>query len=135
MRPKSIIQFEQVYIAMIVVGLISTALNWNTAVAQLAANPMTAQFGPGFLIGSAVVGLVVNLLLLYYVARKASVVAKWIVVVFTVVGVLFALPGLFSNVLPPLVGILTVVSIVLSVIAACLLFRPDANAWFADGRG
>ena len=46
---------------------------------------------PSIMIVSIVVGAVISLLLWYFVARQAAVVAKWIVVVFFAIGLLVVL--------------------------------------------
>lgn len=82
-----------------------------------------------------VVGILVPLLLWYFIARRASNVAKWIYVVLTALGLL----GFVSSLANPLVakGVITVLglnTVGLQFYAAWLLFRPDASAWL-DSRG
>ena len=131
MRPKSIVQFERVYIATIVLGLLNTVLSWNATADQLAAvDPMMRQLGPGVIATGTAISLLVNLVLLYFIARRGSRIAKWIMVVLTVAGILAALPAFMVAPMPPLIVVITFAMIALSLFAVYLLFRPDAQAWF-----
>ena len=136
-RPVSIINFERCYLGRVALGFLALALTWNTQVAMLTRNPATAQLGGGALYGSLLTGLVIGaviaILLWYFAARRASVVAKWIIVVFFAFGVLSLLNSLSKGViLPGLGGVLTVTNTVLQAVAVWMLFKPDAKAWFAD---
>ena len=133
MRPKSIILFERLFLTMIVVGVLNGFLNFTTAKAQLQADPQAAaMFGSGFLIGAIILGVIINLLLWFFVARKGSVVAKWIVVVFfglSLLGIVTSLPNL---VFPT--ALLSFLALILQGAAVYMLFRPDAVAWLKGDR-
>lgn len=138
LRPISIIQFERCYLGSLVLGFLTLAFSWNAQMAMLQRNPATAQMAGGVLYGSLLTGLVlgavVTLVLWYFAARRASVVAKWIIVVFFAIGLLSLLNTLSKGMVPPgLGGVLTITNVVLQAVAVYLLFRPDAKAWF-DGR-
>ena len=136
-RPASIIMFERCYLAAWLIGLIRTAVGWNAMVATANANPSAAALGPSFaetvMIVSVVIGAVISLLLWYFVARRGSVVAKWIVVVFFAIGLLASVRNLFVTELN--MGVLvafSIVALVLQAVAVTMLFRPDAKPWFGD---
>lgn len=138
-RPISIVWFERCYLGCVVLGVINTAVAWNTTVAKMAENPATAQFGPSFvpnmLIGGVVLSVLVSLLLWYFTARKGSVVTKWIITVLFVLGILGLVMGLVQHSLPPgPTAVLTIVAWVLDAIAVWQLFRPDTRAWFGENR-
>ena len=83
------------------------------------------------MIGSMVISLTIYLLLWFFIARKASSVAKWILVAFTGLGVAslayaFATVGIAGD----LNALLSLAYYVLGVIAVVYLFKPDAEAWF-----
>ncbi|WP_174293053.1 hypothetical protein [Sphingomonas bacterium] len=135
LRPQSIITFERCYLGAWLIGLVNLALTWNGRLALADANA-AATIGAGTVSTIALVGVVVGgiitLTLWWFVARQASVVAKWIVVVFFGLGVLGFLASIGrGTMLPGIGGVLTVVSWVLQAVAVFMLFRPDANAWFA----
>lgn len=133
MRPKSIEQFALVYAAIILVGLASTALSWNDMMAQVSVQQMIAQVGAASVYIVAGVGLLIQLLLWFFITRRGSAVAKWVFVVLTVLAVISGIWGLaLSGASSPVMGILGVAMLVLQVIAIWLLFRPDTPAWFGE---
>ena len=101
---------------------------------------VAAGVGTGTLAVGVVIGILVPLLLWYFIARRASNVAKWIFVVLTAVGLLGFLSALANPMVPKgLVTLLGAAGTGLQVYGAWLLFRPDAAAWLdakgADGAG
>ena len=141
MRPQSIQLFEKVYLASIAIGLVNAVLSWSQVDAMLADPRMQAAgVGTGTLVLGVVIGILVPLLLWYFIARRASNVAKWIYVVLTAVG-LFGFLSALANPMAPkgLITLLGAAATGLQVYGAWLLFRPDAAAWFeskgADGPG
>ena len=130
MRPISIVNFERCYLGAIVVGLLNSLFTIPVMMRTPQVAQATARFGGGFIYISMVLNIVVTLLLWYFAARKASVVAKWIIVVFFAFGVLGILVNLTRGFPTGLSGVLSIVAIALQAVAVYLLFRPDANAWF-----
>ena len=131
MRPQSIELFEKVYLGSIALGLVNTALSWGALTASLkTVSDGAMKMGPGVMVGSIVIGLVISLLLWFFVARRASSVAKWIFVVITAIGVFGVLSSLANPLTPKgLTMIGGMIATALQVFAAWLLFRPDAVAW------
>ena len=85
--------------------------------------------GQGFAVGSFVVGIAIYLLLWFFIARKASNVAKWIFVVLlalSVLSVLYTLAASFALTVTTLLGLAIYA---LEISAAVFLFRDDAVAW------
>ena len=141
-RPPSIVSFERLYLGSIVLGLVNTAIGWKAredllnANPAVAGNPQAQAMLAWMLPAATVVGLAISLLLWFLVARKASLVAKWIVTVFAgfgaigAIGVLWTLVrGLSPSLLVSVVGLVTTG---LSIAAAAMLFRPDARLWFGE---
>lgn len=131
MRPRSIELFEKAFFTAYVIGLVNMTLNWSQLVAMLDDPRMRAAgMGSGALTVSVLIGFLVPLLLWYFVARRASNVAKWIFVALTALGV-FGVVSSIANPLAPkglmLVG--TALTTTLNLFATWLLFRPDAKAW------
>ena len=135
MRPQSIANFERFYLGSLVLSLLATVLTWNESVAAIEADsPPEFQFGAGFLIISMVVGVVVTLLLWYLVAHKRSVVAKWIVVLFFLLGLVSFALSLASGAVAdelgaPFAFAVSILGTIAQAIAVWMLFRPDAKAW------
>ena len=129
MRPPSIIMFERLFLASLALSALSFALSYDSLIEQLAREPGLVELGlgSGFVIGTAVVGYAIYLLLWFLIARKASNVAKWVLVVFLALGLislLGALAGPWG--LTMLIGLAVYA---LEIAAAVYLFRPDAAAW------
>lgn len=141
-RPPSIVTFERLYLASIALGLLNTVVGWNARQALLANNPavvanpqMLPVLGP-IMAAMAIMGALLALILWYFVARRGSVVAKWIVTVLAGLGGLTALGTLMTlvqghspSVLSSLLGL---VNAGLSIAAAAMLFRADALPWFGE---
>ena len=131
MRPQSIVMFERLFLASLVLGVVGVLLSYGQMAEFASGDPGMRRLGlgSGFLVGVLGVSYAVYLLLWYLIARRASTVAKWILVVFTVLGVLSALPALGGPWNATLVLSLAVYA--LEIVALVYLFRPDARAWFA----
>lgn len=134
MRPASITMFDRLYVASLVLGLINFGLAYDSTLAQMEADPSVAaagMAGPGVLWGVFGFGMAISLLLWFFVSRKASNGARWVLVVLMVIG-LIALPFSIAELpLTELIG--TLVVTVVQVAAVYFLFRPDAKAWFEHG--
>lgn len=133
-RPQSIIWFERCFLGAIGIGLVNSALNWSKIQAAVDATPGATALPSGFMAGTIIAGLIINLLLWFFAARRGSNVAKWIIVVFVGLGFIAVLRSLVSVVAAPTTNIFTYVALALQVVGLWMLFRPDAKAWFAGRR-
>ncbi len=136
-RPTSIVNFERCYLGALALSFVTFAATWSAQRALLERNPATAPLGAGAVMGTAIaillVSAIINLLLWYFTARRGSVVAKWIIVVFFGLGALVLLRSLTNGMfMAGFGGVLQVAVFVLQAVSVYLLFRPDANAWFGD---
>jgi hypothetical protein len=138
MRPSSIIRFDRLYLASIAVGLIGNVIEWPLTMARLAENPDTAALGSTATVaagGMIAVGVLIALLLWFFIAQRGSTVAKWILVAFTVFAIGSLAVGFSSGaVIFDAGGILRLVAVALQTAAVVFLFRPDAAAWFAPAQ-
>jgi uncharacterized membrane protein len=142
MRPQSIVRFEQAYLGATLLWLVNLGIGWKTRLDSLnsnpafAGNPQMAELAETMMVGTTVVMLVLWLLLWYFTARRASVVAKWVVVALfglSVVGLPFTLMS--YPVVGALSAVLSLTTFALTGWAVWLLFRPDAQLWFAGDDG
>lgn len=133
-RPQSIVRYERLYLLSFVLGLAVSALTWSSRVAMLAKQPALAgQTWPMWL--AMILGILLSLALWYFTARRPSVAAKWIVVLFAGMAVIGLLMALMQTVNRGALGLPTVLGIaddILYIAAAALLFRRDAVRWFGD---
>lgn len=135
-RPLSIINFERCYLGALIVGAVNAALNWQRYTTMPAVRDAQVMFGPWYLPALTAIGYLIPLLLWYFAARRASVVAKWIVVVLFGLGVFGLLIALAMGTMASgFGGVLSVVAFVLNAVAVWLLFQPDARAWFGETVG
>ncbi len=131
LRPKSIVNFERCYLGGLAIGALNSALSWSRMNEMPQVRQSVEAMGAWYLPTVTILGLLIPLLLWYFTARRASTVAKWIIVVFFVFGVFGLLLGFGMGTIPPgLPGVLTIVAFVLNAVAVYLLFRPDAKRWF-----
>lgn len=135
-KPPAIVRFEQFYWASVLLGLINTALNWNATQVTLAANPILAS-APWFLPAMQIAGLLIAVLIWFSVARRASVVGKWVQVVIAGLGAFGILSALvlIATGRSPLNGqvVIGLIANILYIAAAVMLFKPEAKAWFGEG--
>ena len=132
MRPASIVMFERLFVASIVLSVASFVIGYGDFSAQVANDPAMRQLGlgSGFVIGLAAVGYAIFLLLWYLIAHKAANWAKWVLVVVLLLS-LASLPGALTG---PwgLSTWLALAIYALQIAAVVCLFRADAKAWLGN---
>jgi hypothetical protein len=130
MRPASIVQFERLFLGALALEVLVDVLAWQGEVAAAAKGySQFAAVAPTLVGGIMAVSILASLALWYFVARRGSNIAKWIVAVWFVVStVLLALSLLhISFTLPVVLGWL---AYLLRAWSVSYLFKPDAEAWF-----
>jgi hypothetical protein len=130
MRPASIVMFERLFLASLALSVVSFFINYESMLRDLETQPGLAELGlgSGFAIGSMAIGLAIYLLLWFFIARKASSVAKWILIVLLALSAI-SLPAMVLG--PWNLGLALGVAVyALEIVAAVYLFREDAARWF-----
>lgn len=131
MRPRSIILFERVYLTMIALALTHSVIVWDDSVAMLDADPVLSDLGAAYLLFVLAASMAINLLLWYFVVRRASNVARWILVIFLVINLISVALHVSAGAFPlDLPGVLDALAMVLYLAATALIFRRDASEWF-----
>jgi peptidoglycan/LPS O-acetylase OafA/YrhL len=123
------------YLAAIALSLLGWYADWSSLQAQLAADPRTVRVG-WMLPVMLVLSIAVPLLLWFFTARRASVVAKWIVTMLAAVAVirsLFDLPVVLRGAMEVASFAIGLATTIVSIAAAAMLFRADARGWFNQG--
>lgn len=135
-RPQSIIWFERLWLALIVIGLVNAALRWSTMQEMIAQQPNSAALPSWFLPLTLGGGVLINILFWYSIARRGSNVARWIYVVLIGIGVLGTIFGAVMGTLflDPVNGAIGLFNTGLSLACSWLIFRPDTRSWFAGAR-
>jgi hypothetical protein len=139
MKPASIRRFDLFYLGSTALSLVAYLLSYRPTVAAVEAKTAAAgmQLGQGTVISTMAIGLGVSLLLWFLVSRKGLAVAKWIIVVLFIGGLLSAFgllgsPGLLQGSWTMLKTISALI-LLLEAVAVYYLFQPDAKDWFAGG--
>ncbi len=83
MRPPSIVWFERLFLLSLLIASIAMVTSFDTLVAQVEADPALAGlgWGRGAVIAISAISLLLPLVLWYFIARRASAFAKWLLVV------------------------------------------------------
>src|SRR6476620_11675984 len=107
MRPNSIVNFERIVIVSILLGIVSSFLTRAKMDAMMAGKP---HLSSSTTLGIQIVLILLYLVLIYFISRKGSPVAKWIYVVLCVLGLI---AGVFAL---PLMAQLGTVSLVVAIV-------------------
>ena len=131
-RPRSIILFERTFIIATVLSFISLAVEYRTNPTAFSVETSDDPLAPWLAVGVIALVAVVSWALWYGVARRASMVAKWLVVTFLVLSAI-SLGFLWFYPEPNayLANVINTVACVFNAVAAWALFRTDARDWFA----
>lgn len=130
MRPIWIRRFEWLFLIGTVAPILAIFLNYGALRNQAIANG-TSPAGP---IAAVFLALVIALPIWFLIARRASNVAKWILIVLSLL-TLFALPGDLRSASEISVSylVLYVVGAVGWFGAAAVLFQPEVSRWLKSG--
>ena len=131
MRPKAIIWFERALLAALAIDLANNLLSWDQIEARLWASGVEPSTAAVSIL--AVFPILIGLLFWYFIARRGSVVAKWVMTLFVAIGVIgfavmLARSGDFAG--EPTVW-LAIVSEAMKVFAVTRLFTREAVGWFS----
>jgi len=126
MRPRSIRQFEWLFIFQALASILAIMLNYGL-LRQRAIDAGASPVGP---IAGVLLSLIVDAPLWFFVARRASNVAKWIMVALSVLTII-GLPRELTS--AHQIGLSYELLFGLSAIgwfaALAMLFRKDASSW------
>lgn len=130
MRPQSIKMFDMLFLGSLALGLINFFFAYDSTMAELEGTGM----GTTFVFASLIVGYGINLLLWYFVSRRASNIARWIFIVLTAIGLAF-IPFALADI-PMVELVLTLIVTAMQIAAIYFLFQPDAKLFFENaGQG
>lgn len=124
--PKSIITFERVFLFTVFLGLINIIVTSKIDFTNL-----------DFFIqlGSQSLTFIILTFLVFLTSRKKSVIAKWIITLMFMLG-LIMMSLFFNQIADQGLGIMEILQMLLQVILQAygvyLLFTKDSKAWFAS---
>ena len=129
MRPASIVQFERILLAALAIDLVNNLFAWPALAKTLEVVDLVPS--PVRMILACTAAPLIGLLLWYLIARRASVVAKWILVAFVALGAaIFVYTAAHLTLFRPMF-IVAIFAEVLKIVAVSRLFTADAAAWFS----
>ena len=138
MKPAAIRKFDWLYLGSIAVGVLGFALTYGTLAdsvsAELTASGMEDAAG-GFLIGSMLVGVAINVALWFLISVLRIGFVKWILLLFVAWGLLSFGISIASGQAPALNLVIGAISSIMVVASVYFLFQPEATAWLAQKRG
>ncbi len=134
MRPKSIILFERLVLLGIVLGIIGAFLIHEQVAAMVASQGQGVGTSTVYIVQAILICL--YLLLVWFISRHGSPVAKWIYVIIAGLILVSGLVGIRQTLeFGTVAAIISVAQYVITAVSIWLLFRPDSKAWFSEGRG
>lgn len=132
MRPQSIKLFDLFYLSSMFLGALGFISSYPSLKAEFARQ--SAETGvtvpPEVSIVGYVLGAAIGLALWYFVSRRRSTIAKWILVALFLLS-LVGIGGYFVGP-TPLYEIYGLLSLIANAIAIGLLFRADAIRWLNE---
>jgi hypothetical protein len=130
MRPKSIVNFERLALLSLAIAAITTGVGWSESMRAAQA----AGLSGAVLAVACALGFGLGALLVYLIARKASNVARWVLVVLVGLSFLATLPRIGTMLDRGMVGIAEIAQMLLLVAGVAFLFARDSKPWFDRGR-
>lgn len=130
-RPRTVSLALVLFVLNVVLGMILTVIYLPDMLAT-----QSITLGDGFAknaaYGGIAFGIVLTLVLMYFIARGSNV-ARWIWVVMAVIGFLNAYSALKTAfVISPVYGALATISQLLALAGTILLFVPASNRWMRE---
>lgn len=119
-RPYEIVWFERIILGTLALGLLNSWLAWP----QLF--PMR---GPAFLLTTQLLTLAIMLGLTFFIPRRRSNIAKWIMVGLFVVGLPIVFQQAFFGQLHGAL-LITLAQLIGQIVAYAMLFVPSSRRWF-----
>ncbi|WP_108811025.1 hypothetical protein [Sphingorhabdus sp. Alg231-15] len=131
-RPKSILWFERFFIASFLLSAVQAALNW---IENLSGEESSLTGWTTLVIGqmlATIIAFSIDIGLWFFIARRASNVAKWLLVAKTslaFVAIIWVLPSLIQNSIVTIIAS-TLFTQALVLLSVGFLFRQEARSWF-----
>ena len=122
-RPKSVVTFERLSIASLILGIPMTALTYDLYV--------SATVRPAMIFTIQGITILVMIALILWASRRRSNIARWIWSLMFVVGVLFYIPSLIQFYKLGIPGVISTIQVALQAAGVYFLMFPAASReWF-----
>lgn len=135
MKPKSIRLFDRLYLSAVGFNVVSAVLGWKALADRAGMDLERASRGSasmsGWLVGSSIFLFVLIALVLWAaVSQFRAGLMRWVIAAIVIYGASDAITMVRSGHWAA-TGVLNLLAIVCGLLAAVMLFRADARAWFA----
>jgi hypothetical protein len=120
--PPDIINFEKFWLFSIFIGVIQSALSWNTT-ESLAGGSVTILFFQFFILATL-------LSLVFMTSRRKNKICKFILVIIFLIGIPVYIPFLSELLRGGIEGILALVQFFFQGYGLYLLFSEQSTEWF-----
>lgn len=128
-RPLAITWFGRLYLSSAILSFIFTLVYYP----QLRAWTLERGSAPGAILGVSLLGLLATFAFWYFIAKRASTIAKWVLVVATAVGLASYIAGYQAYLEFGVAYFIIDAMLRLLTLTACaFLFRADAAEWFRN---
>lgn len=129
MRPNSIIRFEQLFLGALALNALNVFLNWDTWSMVMSRGDSSEGMNAFATYSIIVFPFLINLWLWNKIARKASSVGKWLLIVMFLISVIWSLATIDNYRTLGVTILFTILA--LKAGAIYMLFRSDAKQWFS----
>ncbi len=119
--------FERLYLLALLLAAVAAAANWDRSLSFAS----SVGFGPGLVVITQLIGLALMGLLIFLISRRRRNLAKWLLTILVLVGLVFVARDLPMLVRGGLSGVLPTLQILLQGAAIALLFTRASRAWLA----
>ena len=132
MRPRSIVLFDILYFISLAAALVGSVLSFSRTEELMNATPAMAAAGVAtvLLYMTLAFTIGISLLLWFFISRRASSSAKWILVAFTGIAVLGMISAFQSPMISSAQLAVNGLATAFQIAAVVMLFRRDATDWF-----
>ncbi|GMG81211.1 hypothetical protein LNKW23_04230 [Paralimibaculum aggregatum] len=126
--PAPVRRFERLFLGSLLLGLVLAVLDWDRLTAGLAPRETTVSVATLLAIVAVVVGLVL------LASRRRSSIARWVVTVMVILGMLGTVPTVLDDFRhAAAIGLLSLAQAAMQLWAVWLLHVPAAKPWYARG--
>lgn len=133
-RPTSIVWFERLFVASILLSVVRASINW---IENFTSGDFNLEGWTNFttmMMLATLISFTIEIGLWYFIARRASNIAKWVLIAKTSLGlavISWTLTPLLQSNLATLIGFTLFIHLFI-ILSIVFLFRRDARGWFRE---
>jgi hypothetical protein len=132
MRPSTIVNFEWLSLLAILLGVATMVLAWDSLISSVRSKVLGSGLEPAVAI-LAIIYVALLVLLILLTSRRASNVAKWLLVLIIAAGLVGSVPRIPAMLGAGVLGWVETAQMLIQLAAIVMLFLPASRAWFRNG--